>query len=349
VSRSLSFWQGLLLFLVLLLGLGGAAAGLFALGDRYWPWQNVFRIQAEFANVRGVEAGTPVRVLGITAGEVEKVAWVPTPEGVKVSLVFRIKCQVNDTDLRNLIRSNATAQIVDEGMVGGKVIEIIPGNAKDAVAENGRIEGLAGGGLTDTLNEFSSVVKTRENDKVYKAILETLEKTKSAVEQGEKTMASAQRDLDALKKVPVLGGYVEDPVEILVRPNCERNRWAFSEKELFEDGRAVLNSRGQQLLDGVAPQMVNFKQKGTEVVVVTFADPQSNSAEVALHLTRQRSEAVLNYLKGAHKVDGPRLWGWWWSERKVKALGMGVRPSPVEEKGNPPAARTEVLVFVPQN
>jgi hypothetical protein len=67
-----------------------------------------------------------------------------------------------------------------------------------------------------------------------------------------------------------------------------------------------------------------------------------------MHLTKQQSETVLNYLKGANKVDGPRLWGWWWSDRKVVALGMGVRPAPVAEGDSQAPARTEVLVFVPQ-
>jgi outer membrane protein OmpA-like peptidoglycan-associated protein len=106
----------------------------------------------------------------------------------------------------------------------------------------------------------------------------------------------------------------------------------------------VLTARGRQLLDELAPKMTGFTQKGTEVVVVSYADPKGITAELALPLTKQRSDTVMNYLKDKHSIHGP---GWLSSARKVTAVGMGVRPAPLPESDNPPAARTEVLVFVP--
>ena len=195
-----------------------------------------------------------------------------------------------------------------------------------------------GSTLQGMKNGDGTISKLVNDPEAYVAFLRLMQ-------QGERTLASVQQDADALKKVPLIGGYVENPTELLVRVNCERNRWWFPDNDLFEPGRAVLTARGRQLLDEVAPKMVGFKQKGTEVVVVSYADPKATTTDVAMPLTRQRSEAVAAYLKDKHSIHGP---GWISSARKVTAMGMGVRPAPLPESDNPPAARTEVLVFVPQ-
>jgi hypothetical protein len=119
----------------------------------------------------------------------------------------------------------------------------------------------------------------------------------------------------------------------------------YAEAELFEPGRAVLTSEGRSRLDAIAPWLEGLKHKGSEVVVVSYAAPNSRRADLARTLTEQQSEAVSTYLKdkhGAHKMG-------WWSTRKMTALGLGVSPPPLPEKEPLPPARTEVMVFVPQS
>jgi phospholipid/cholesterol/gamma-HCH transport system substrate-binding protein len=276
------------------------------------------------------------------AGEVEAINLPDKPGG---DVVLRLRLKGN---LRNLVRADASAQIVSEGMVGGKVVEIEPGTAADRVSDDALIATRPSAELTDVLAAVSGTLqgirdgegtlgKLAKDPEGYAALLRLLH-------QGEKTMVSVQEDADALKRVPIIGGYVEDPQSILVRPNCERNRWQFAETDLFEPGRAVLTAQGRQKLDDIAPKVNGFKQKGAEIVVVSYADPATSDPDVALQLTRQRSEAVCNYLKdqhGVHKVG-------WYGSRKVTALGMGVKPPPGPEKDNLPPSRVEVLVFVPQ-
>jgi len=341
VTRSLSRWQAVVLGLVVVLGIGGAITAMFMVGGRYWPWDNSFRIRAGFSRVDGVEAGTRVRVQGIVKGEVEEVVLPATPGG-DVVLVLRLK-----PDVRHLIRSDAVAQIVSEGMVGGKVVELFPGTATELLADNALIASLPTADLQQTLNKMGDFVKKAKDDPMYQAALVMMQQGTRTLEQGERTMMSVQQDAEALKKLPLVGGYVENPNELLIRVNCERNRWWYAEQDLFEPDRAVLTTRGRQLLDELVPKMTGFTQKGTELVVVSFADPKAATADFALQLTRQRSEAVVNYLKSKHTIQGS---SWvFWSARKVTALGMGVRPTPVQESDNPPPGRTELLVFVPQS
>ena len=346
--RSLSRLQAALLGLVVLAGLGSMVVGLFAVGGQYWPWNNVFHVRAGFPQVHGVEVGTRVRVQGIDAGEVEAIR-PPLEPGGNVVLVLRLK-----GDLRRLVRTDAVAQIVSEGMVGGKVIEINPGRSAEPVADNDTIASRPSTELSDVLNQVGATLqgfqqsegtlaKLLKDPEAYQALL-------GLMKQSEKTMAAMQQDAEAMKKVPVLGGYVEDPQALLVRPNCERNRWIFPEADLFEPGRAVLTAQGRQKLDELAPKLSGMvKHPGAELVVASYADLQvAGSPEAALTLTRQQSEAVVKYLKdryGVHKLDG--LQGWLYS-RKVTPLGMGTRTSPTPEKDKLPASRIEVLVFVPQ-
>ena len=75
--------------------------------------------------------------------------------------------------------------------------------------------------------------------------------------------------------VPLLGGYVQDAREKLVRPDCERNRRWFPEADLFEPGYAVLTAQGRQHLDEVAPWLLGLKHAGAQATdtVLTRGHP----------------------------------------------------------------------------
>src|SRR5438874_3879922 len=123
MSRTLSPKQAILLGIVVLLGLGLASTGLFAIGKRQWLWSDTFHVRAAFKEISGVEPGTRVRVQGVEAGEVESVQ-APNAPGGNVMLRLRL-----DSRLRPLIRQDGAVRIVSEGLIGGKVVEIDPGGS----------------------------------------------------------------------------------------------------------------------------------------------------------------------------------------------------------------------------
>src|SRR5205823_10713189 len=144
MSRALTWMQTLLLGAAMILGLGIAAFEIFAIGQRQLLWSEPFRLRAGFGQIHGVEVGARVRVLGKDAGSVEAVILPQNPSG-KVQLVLRV-----DGALASLIRSDACAQIVAEGMVGGKVVEIAPGSdSAPCVANNTEIACQPSADLTD--------------------------------------------------------------------------------------------------------------------------------------------------------------------------------------------------------
>ncbi len=316
MSRTLSRWQSLLLSLVVLTGVGLGVAGLFAVGSRGWFGKAPLHVRVGFQEIRGVEVGTRVRIQGIDAGEVVAIDPPQTPDG---PVVLRLALK---NEYRPLVRASSTVQIISEGMLGSKVLEIhrgrpplnplpgggeIKGGGDEPAAEDALLESEPSVELADVLGQVKQTLQGIQNGdgtlgklardpQAYDALLELLQ-------QGRETVASIGQGADAVKHMPVVRNYVEDPTSLLVRPDCERNRQYFAESELFEPGRAVLTAQGRQRLDNLAPWLEGMKHKGSEVVVVAYADPQKSSATLARTLTRQQSEAVCDYLKKQHAIQ----------------------------------------------
>jgi phospholipid/cholesterol/gamma-HCH transport system substrate-binding protein len=343
VSRSLSRWQAVFLGLVVLAGLGLAGTGLFAIGSGGWWGKPSFTLEVSFPDVRGLEKGTRVRIQGIDAGEVVDLR-SPRKRGEPVVAVLRLK-----EEQRYLIGPNAKVQILSEGLIGGKVLEITPSDEDgEPVADGARLKATATRELTDVVSDTADTIKDIREGKgtlgklasdpaVHDALLELLQ-------QGKTTANSMSQVSDAVHRLPLVGKYVEVPEELLDRPNCQRDRRWFAESDLFEPGRAVLTAGGRQHLDQIAPWLEGMKHKGSEVVVVSFADPQSPSSGNPRILTRQQSDAVCDYLTKQHSIQKMG----WFSSRKVTSLGQGTNPSPVSERSPLPPARVEIIVFVPQ-
>ncbi len=358
MSRSLSGLQALILGAVVLASVALGIAGLFSVGSRGWFGKDALHVRSGFKEIRGVEVGTRVRIQGIDAGEVVQIVAPDSPDG-NVILRLLVKGQY-----RHLIRASSEVQIVSEGMIGGKVIEIRPPRKKPGepepdmtlAVEDALLPSAASPELADVLSEVGGALKGIQSGegtlgklvkdpRAYEALVGLITNSSDAVDRSKDAMSAVQRDAEALKKVPIIGGYVEDPTALLVRGNCERNRKVFADNDLFEPGRAVLTAQGRDKLDDLAPWLNGLKHKGSEIVVVSYADPtKKEESKTALSVTRQQSEAVVDYLKqkhSAHKLG-------WFSSRKVVALGQGVNPPPAPEREPLPPARVEVVVFVPQ-
>ena len=118
MSRSLTRLQAVVLGTVLLLGAGLAVVGLFAVGSRGWFGKDALEVRVGFREIRGVEVGTRVRIQGMDAGEVVAITAPEDPDG---AVVLRLRLK---GDFRRLVRADSTVQIVSEGMIGGKALEI---------------------------------------------------------------------------------------------------------------------------------------------------------------------------------------------------------------------------------
>jgi phospholipid/cholesterol/gamma-HCH transport system substrate-binding protein len=346
VSRALSGPQAVLLGLTVLLGLALGAGSLFVIGRRGWYGTGAFPVRAAFREIRGVGVGTRVRLKGMDAGEVTAVL---PPERPEDPVVLRLLVK---GEYRRLLRPDAVVHIENDGLVGGKVLEIRPGPADGGdgpVADDQLLKGDSSDLMADATAAMGgvgqgkgSLGKFTEESTAHDAFVDMMRQGTKTLARSEQAAAALQEDAEALKRLPVLGAYVEDPAVLLQRYNRNRDRRYVPAADLFEPGRAVLTASGKARLDGLAPWLETTRLAGSEVVVVAYADPAAEP-QAARVLTRQQSEAVNDYLQNRYGIQKIG----WFSSRTVTPVGMGVEPPPLPEPEPLPPGRVEIQVFTP--
>ena len=165
------------------------------------------------------------------------------------------------------------------------------------------------------------------------------------VSDGRDTLRSLRQGTDAISKMPVIRGYVEDAAALLVRPAHKRDRMTYNSVDIFNPGTAMIAAGGQEHLNAVANWLRNVKNDKADLVVCAMCDPadKTQTAASASELTRKQAEAAIEYLKG----QGVYKLGWV-TRRKMTPLGMGMTPSPVIEKEKLPASNVQFLLYTPQ-
>ncbi|MDR3635046.1 MAG: OmpA family protein [Isosphaeraceae bacterium] len=373
MQREIGRWRALANAGFVLAVLALAGFGVTEVSRRQWRVQRTFPVKARFAMIGGVETGDRVRVQGIDAGVVEGVV-PPGAPGEPVTLVFRI-----DARLRPLVRADAVARIVTEGVVGAKVVEILPGRADapllakggfiqaekpvevgdllhDARASLQRIDAVATA-ATQGLGEINAIAgsirkgegslgKLVQDDAAYRKIV-------SLSDRGERTLNDLEENLAALKRTWPLSRYFNDRAffdrdRVLFHPGDARDSRTLREAELFEPGRSVLTVEGRNKLDGIGAWLKQASRAKSEVVIAAFTDDAGDS-ELAQALTQEQAEAVRKYLVTRFAIDSAG----WFATRKVASVGFGSespRTLPGQEKREQqPPRRIEVIVFTPQS
>src|SRR5271163_2819240 len=114
-QRGLTWKVGLFAICASVLFLGT----LFIIGKQKNLFGSVFQIQAVFSNVGGLKIGNNVRFGGITVGTIDDIQ-ILSDTTMKVVMAIQ-------SNVRRFIKTDATASIGSEGLMGDKVIEISPG------------------------------------------------------------------------------------------------------------------------------------------------------------------------------------------------------------------------------
>jgi phospholipid/cholesterol/gamma-HCH transport system substrate-binding protein len=97
--------------------------GVFMIGDRQMAFTKRFALYTEFSRITGLQTGSIVRVSGARAGEVTEITPPSVPAGK-----FKVRLQVSE-ELHQLVRTDSTASIQTEGLVGGSFLSITSGSA----------------------------------------------------------------------------------------------------------------------------------------------------------------------------------------------------------------------------
>jgi len=349
--------------------LGVAAYGFRQVSSRNWGWQPTFRVKAGFGSIGGVEVGAKVRFQGIDAGVVEAIDPPPIPGG-PVVLWLRI-----DERLHPLVRSDATARIAPQSLVGPKLVEIVPGKPDSpVVADRGTI-------AVETPIELANLMKQASASlRRFDAVAEAAEKglgevnaIASSIREGKGSLGKFVRDdeayqklvdlsshgskaiddldqnLAALKRTWPLSRYFDDKgfydrERVLFKPGAERDSRVLRADDLFEPGRSVLTAPGRKQLDDVAAWFAKTKRPKSEVVIAAFTD-DGRDPDLAQILTQEQADAVRKYLVAKHGIESAG----WFTSRKVAAVGFGTQtPRSVTTASDTPPRRVEVILFTPQ-
>ena len=369
MRREMTRWRALANagFVLAVLALGGY--GLRQISSRNWGWQSTFRIKAGFATIGGVEVGAKVRVQGIDAGVVDAIEPPHVPGG-PVLLWFRV-----DERLHPLIRTDATARIVPQSLVGAKVVEIVPGKPDSpVVADRGSIEVETPLELIDLMKQAAASLKRvdavseaaekglGEVNAIASSIREgkgslgkfvrddeAYQKIVALSDHGSKAIDDLDQNLAALKRTWPLSRYFDDKgfydrERVLFKPGAERDSRTLRADDLFEPDRSVLTAPGRKQLDDVAAWFAKTKRPKSEVVIAAFTD-DGRDPDLAQILTQEQADAVRKYLVAKHGIDSAG----WFSARKVAAVGFGSQaPRSAVADPTAPPRRIEVILFTPQ-
>lgn len=103
-------------------------AGVYFIGEKQQLFRTTFRLTAIFADVGGLQPGNNVRFAGINVGTVENIT-IESGRTVRVGIIV-------DENVREFIHKNAVASIGSEGLMGNKILIIVPGTAGEPIIEN---------------------------------------------------------------------------------------------------------------------------------------------------------------------------------------------------------------------
>ena len=155
-------WSELKVGLVVIVSVGIVAAAVVSYGYLNELLRPKVALHALFSDVRGLRTGAPVWLGGVEAGYVKKIRF--PSKGGRIGIDVEM---VVDSDLATLIRSDSTASIRTQGLLGDIYVEIGLGDPKAAALPlNHPLEGVVPvdikeviSGSSVTLGELSRALK----------------------------------------------------------------------------------------------------------------------------------------------------------------------------------------------
>ncbi len=152
--------------LVVLIALVAVMSGIFMVGRRANLFRKKFPYETRFDSAAGLVGGNPVRLNGVTVGNVLEVVLSPDPADRTVRVVYDV-----DRRAAPRIRKGTRASIKTIGLLGDKYIELEGGTAVEPEVQiGGQIPAAPGAGLEkllegsgDLLSDLSGIARSLKN------------------------------------------------------------------------------------------------------------------------------------------------------------------------------------------
>jgi phospholipid/cholesterol/gamma-HCH transport system substrate-binding protein len=208
------------------LGLLVLVAGVFFIGNQKSLFSATFAINGVFNNVNGLQIGNNVRFAGINVGVVDDIQIIN-------DTAVRVDLRIND-DLKKFIKRDARMAIGSDGLMGDKLVTILPGgaNTNQMVEEGAQIAAVNPmdmdkvmnrlgkiadntGNLIESLSSIvdkidkgkGSIGKLLNSDKMANDIQGTITEARSTINTVHKTSATLNEDLKAAQGNFLLKGF----------------------------------------------------------------------------------------------------------------------------------------------
>jgi phospholipid/cholesterol/gamma-HCH transport system substrate-binding protein len=118
--------------------------GIYFVGERQQLFNSTFQVSGIFKDINGLQVGNNVRFSGINVGIIENIEQI-TDSTVRVDMLI-------NEDSRKFIKTNAKAIVGSDGLMGNKIMVILPGApGKSALKNNDTLETAQPIGLDDIL------------------------------------------------------------------------------------------------------------------------------------------------------------------------------------------------------
>ena len=152
--------------LVVLIALVAVMVGIFMVGRRANLFRKKFPYETRFDSAAGLVAGNPVRLNGVTVGNVIEVVLSPDPADRTVRVYYDV-----DRRAAPRIRKGTRATIKTIGLLGDKYVDLDGGTAEETeVPINGEIPAAPNAGLEkllegsgDLLTDLSAIARSLKN------------------------------------------------------------------------------------------------------------------------------------------------------------------------------------------
>jgi len=140
--------------------------GVLMVGKRAHLFTSKLPYQTQFDSAAGLVSGNPVRLNGVTVGNVLRVELSPDPADQRVRVIYEV-----DRKIATRLRTGTRASIKTIGLLGDKYVELAGGPAQEAVVEpGGEIKPAPGAGLEkllegsgDLLTDLGAIARSLKN------------------------------------------------------------------------------------------------------------------------------------------------------------------------------------------
>jgi len=105
---------------------------VLSIGKRSTLFQEKYSLWASFSSTEGLAVGSPVRLAGVTVGNVTQITFGREPRDRRIAITVSVERRVQDR-----IREDSVASIGTIGLVGDKVLEITVGSSDRPILQAG--------------------------------------------------------------------------------------------------------------------------------------------------------------------------------------------------------------------